>query len=471
MGSPSQEELMYSEVKKWVETQVLDKQRITDIELQKFLDRLAIDDDIGISYPNQQKVREAIDKINETLPEDEPPIGFLKDIIPRTSKFTPKPKKDVGITYNPVSLIKLFGETEKVDGINILPLVTRKKLQDIYNQVYIAYSTKSNIDQIERRGMWNDFLDESELSSSDLAIALRISMAPVYAKLLILFLKVFKNNIQADLSSACSEILEVIESIFVYRALHEDNIVSYRIINPEKFSQKIIHLKSLLLNDNDLETLITTKLPDITQQNKQSFINYVKTDDLDNTKKQLKAIKQEFLACKNQYYMIPYAIKRLTYMGHQNLIILDKVNKQVIYIEPQYYGNTTKVGKEVTDEQNKRLDRLLQEFGIPEYQKVLPVTLYPQSIADDENCMFWTFLITVTFLMNPSVRNPDIIAQAIVKKYPTKQTLVEYIEGFRSILGKMITIIPPEGGKRKRTRRVKRVYRKKSTLKKRVVSK
>jgi len=169
--------------------------------------------------------------------------------------------------------------------------------------------------------------------------------------------------------------------------------------------------------------------------------------------------------------MIPYGIVRFLSTGHQNLIILDKVNKQVIYIEPQYYGNTTKVGKRLTDEQNKRLDRLLQEFGIPEYQRVLPVTVYPQSIAYDENCMFWTFLITVTFLMNPSVRNPDLIAQAIIKKYPTQQTLIEYIEGFRAILGKMITIIPPEGGKRKRTRRVKRVYRKKSTLKKRVVSK
>lgn len=471
MGSPSQEELMYSEVKKWVETQVLDKQRITDRELEKFLVRLAIDDDIGISSPNEEKVREAIDKINETLPEDEPPIGLLKDIIPRTPKYIPKPKQDVGITYNPVSLIKLFGESEKVDGISILPLVTTKTLEDIYNQVKIGYSKKFNIDENERREMWNDFLDKNELTSNELADSLRFSMTPVYAKLLILFLKVFKNNIQADLSSACSEILHIVETIFVIRTVYDDKTVYYKPIDPETFSGDFKTLKTILLNDNDLETFITTNLPNITQQNKQSLIDYVKIHRLDNTKKQLKAIKQEFVACKNQYYMIPYGIVRFLSTGHQNLIILDKVNKQVIYIEPQYYGNTTKVGKRLTDEQNKRLDRLLQEFGIPEYQRVLPVTVYPQSIAYDENCMFWTFLITVTFLMNPSVRNPDLIAQAIIKKYPTQQTLIEYIEGFRAILGKMITIIPPEGGKRKRTRRVKRVYRKKSTLKKRVVSK
>jgi len=284
MGSPSQEELMYSEVKKWVETQVLDKQRITDRELEKFLVRLAIDDDIGISSPNEEKVREAIDKINETLPEDEPPIGLLKDIIPRTPKYIPKPKQDVGITYNPVSLIKLFGESEKVDGISILPLVTTKTLEDIYNQVKIGYSKKFNIDENERREMWNDFLDKNELTSNELADSLRFSMTPVYAKLLILFLKVFKNNIQADLSSACSEILHIVETIFVIRTVYDDKTVYYKPIDPETFSGDFKTLKTILLNDNDLETFITTNLPNITQQNKQSLIDYVKIHRLDTPK-------------------------------------------------------------------------------------------------------------------------------------------------------------------------------------------
>lgn len=434
------DEFLCKHVQEWIKT-VPDRQRITDEEVKNFIKKFNEEIDPKRKYYDgwlydKNSIQPCIDKINETLPEDEPPIGFLSSIpkhTPIQTRSIEKPKEQY--YSNPLVALQAFNQLDAVDGINLLP--------------YIDREVRLNLNMY---GNYSKSIDE-ELHE------LKIGLAPLYAKILILFLKTFKKNLRIDLASLCSEILEILEVIFLEKT-YTNKIFRYAAFKSSNERPKnTLRYDGLFMNDSDVEKFSNT-YPDtayVDLANKQDIINTI-SKYIPRTRSQLKQIKEEFSRCKNQYYIIPYATKRLATSGHQNLIILDKLNQHVIYIEPAYYANT-EFGKYMTSVEKYRVDRILEELELTNYTKILPVTPYPQSIAEDKNCMFWTFLITVTFLLNPQAKTPDEVANAIIKKYPDQQSLIKYIEGFRLVLSKFIEVpmsAIQTGSKRRKTYRKKK---------------
>jgi hypothetical protein len=170
-------------------------------------------------------------------------------------------------------------------------------------------------------------------------------------------------------------------------------------------------------------------------------------------------INQERSVCKNRYYVIPVSYGPMgtppPHMSHQNLLILDKFNKQAIIIEPQFYGYINQI---TIDERSNYLIPtylgLLDRLNLLDYNIVIPVTTYPQAIAEDTNCMFWTFLITVTYFLNSGEVPLDKISSTIIKKYSSKEALIEYIERFKgSLLDYLLAFekIKTAGNRRRKT--------------------
>lgn len=157
-------------------------------------------------------------------------------------------------------------------------------------------------------------------------------------------------------------------------------------------------------------------------------------------------IKQEFKTCKYLQYFIPLAIFNVySSTGHQNLLLFNKVDKRVTWIEPQYNSNISERYKKLVEDVIVKILKFL-EINPSEYTIDSPTKECPQSITMDKNCMFWTLLLTITLIDNPK-STIDEVSSAILKKYPTKEVLSKYIENFKVILNGTV------GGKRHTRRR------------------
>lgn len=352
---------------------------------------------------------------------------------------------------NPNMLIELISNLDKVETskgeINIIPKVDIRTIKRI----------------------------DTTYKNEDISDSLKKFLNPMYSKILVLFLKSFKNSLRVESSTLCSEDLRLIVDIFIdetnlgfykYYSIKQITFEQLKGIVPlDKTSKRY---REVIFTDNDVQMFVN-KLPNITESNKQKLIKEISVYT-SKTNLSLKNIKEEFLKCTSQYYIIPLSLSRLYTGGHKTLIILDKFNKNAMFIEPRYYAtNDTNLSEIMNKQENDILDKILNEIEISEYQKILPITPFPQSIAGDKNCMFWTFLITVTFLLNPGAKDPNVIAEAIIKKYPTKEELIDYIVSFRTIVGQFTYYFRKdvEGGKKRR-----RTYRKKKlTSRKQIVSK
>lgn len=437
-------------VKEWVKT-LPDPQRITNDEVETFFNKFNTEINVNRKYYTEQlysvayDLKPCIDEINKSLPADQPPVGFVFDIPKLTSSYKVKPVQEKEKYYsNPLVVLQSLNELDNAYGIDLLPYIDETKQKQI-----------------------NPYNNDAKKTAEEQASNIRQQLAPIYAKILILFLKTYKKSLRIDLTSLCSEQLRVLEEIYFIKI---DNQFSRLYNYSNKYEKPNSKYRHMFLNESDIE-VFSNEYPDTSYDSptvKSQIIESIRKYT-SKTVKQINQIKKEFESCKNQYYIIPYATLRLYTPGHQNLIILDKVNKRVIYIEPQYYGSIEKRGQDMTDEEQDRVNRILQELGLTDYTKVLPVIEYPQSIANDKNCMFWTFLITVTFLLNPQATNPDQIAAAIIKKYPDRDSLVKYIEGFRFVLGKF-TEVPASymqrGSKRRKTYRKKKSKKSKTSKRK-----
>lgn len=496
-------EFLKKHFKEWVES-LPDKQRITNLQLYDFIDKFnnTINRDkiyySGNLWIYDSLISEVIDKINSENPVDAEEIG-LESSLKKATYDTPSPtqrkytkplspnlyeekKSQLRNTLNVAKALDpnfqynyMTGNTTQDDfnNTNFLLNFNPTKLLELFNELDTVSTSKGNVNILPK-------VDESimlnvnkEYKAEDISGQLKRGLSPFYAKVLVLFLKVFKKNLRVDISSLCSENLEFVEEIYLVKSDTMDYKFRYKIANVSKLLGEGMDLKYIqhyyetIIKQEDL-TVFLQKFPDIVEEDKKNISEEI-TPWINATQASLKNIKEEFAKCTNQYYIIPFVTKRLINNGHQNLIILDKLHEHAIYIEPQYYGTTNPHGQYISELENKRLNIILKELGIPEYQKILPITPYPQSITEDVNCMFWTFLITVTFLLNPGVESPDTIAQAINKKYPDKESLIKYIESFRTILGKFFNSFTSrgKGGKKRR-----RTYRKrKSTSRRRTVSK
>ena len=164
-------------------------------------------------------------------------------------------------------------------------------------------------------------------------------------------------------------------------------------------------------------------------------------------------IKQEFETCQYLQYFIPLTTFNVySSVGHQNLLLFNKEDKRVTWIEPQYDSNISERNKKLVED---IILKILKFLGIKpsEYTIDLPTKECPQSITMDRNCMFWTLLLTITLIDNPK-STIDEVSSAILKKYPTKEVLSKYIENFKVILNNTV------GGKRRKLTRRRKGNRK-----------
>jgi hypothetical protein len=335
----------------------------------------------------------------------------------------PTPKSSVVKNYiNPVFFINELKKYDNVDGINLFPKI------DIDNYILDTIGENSAAEEflMKLKG-----IDESSES-------LRTLLQKDYQSIIIEFLKAFKDvRVNLDI---CGENVKYIN--VVYAGLDSENRLSIIDITQTKPSNVREHLAHII-KPEDIDVYLNEVKQSASKSNivvSPTFEETLrkKVETLDNSNK-INQIKRELTECTSQYYLIPVgSFPLITRSGHSNLMIVNKQNKQVFYIEPQFYGTDTETLKQKSSRvfslQKGFIVKILNLLELYGYKVVYPVTAYPQSIANDRNCLFWTFLITCLFLINPQVERPDDIAKAILKKYPLKEDLVEYIETFKNIV-------------------------------------
>lgn len=388
------------------------------------------------------------------------------NIQPENYKTTSINNELIEHEINPLNVVKDIVQTELVDEVQILKFNeqlrnSERKLRGDYSYEISDYYTKKKDDD------------------------LRINLAYNYSTILLSFLKNVR-NISVETKSVCGEVLRFItgfDMMFTNAADGTEKTVGMYYWNmdfPNAVRGKLGGNNHVFFDLNDIQQ----KLPGLL--NPDYYINQEKYEDTmwalssyfngyGNSAKVFETIRNEFSKCKNQYYLIPiqYYQKYANDTGnggHQNLLLLDKLNEAAVYIEPQFYGSYNIKIQQESGRIHNTIDRVLKELNIPEYKHVIPVTPYPQSIADDDNCMFWTFLITVNYIINSKSISPDKIATAIIKKYPTRKQLLEYIEGFKEKLHFYIEAMKKLkgdnvfAGKRKPKRKTMRKRTRKSIL-------
>jgi hypothetical protein len=108
------------------------------------------------------------------------------------------------------------------------------------------------------------------------------------------------------------------------------------------------------------------------------------------------------------------------------------------------------------------IKNLVTEIGMPDPIVINPVEICPQALAKDQNCMFWAYIIFMLILLNPDERDHNVLVKRFIEKYPTKEALSGYVNGFKKLMEPDVSSLP--GGKRKtrKNRNKKRkTYRKK----------
>jgi hypothetical protein len=108
-----------------------------------------------------------------------------------------------------------------------------------------------------------------------------------------------------------------------------------------------------------------------------------------------------------------------------------------------------------------------------DYSIDMPSKNCPQAITEDNNCMFWTLLLTVTLIVNKN-STIDEVSSAILTCYDTKEKLADLMIKFKKFiieLAKDNNITAKTAGKRRKTNKLKlknRKTRKNTKPKKRV---
>jgi hypothetical protein len=180
-------------------------------------------------------------------------------------------------------------------------------------------------------------------------------------------------------------------------------------------------------------------------------------------KASLTVMKDEFnFRCKNIQYFVPLSIyEAYNPIGHRNLLIFNKEEKVVTWIEPNY-------SEDITPQKIKDITAIIKfligEFIdtlVYEYSIDMPSKVCPQTIAYDRNCTFWTLLLTVTLILNKN-STIDEVSSAILTCYDTKEKLGEFMVKFKKFIIELATDhnLIQSAGKRKKTKKSKSKNRK-----------
>ena len=174
-------------------------------------------------------------------------------------------------------------------------------------------------------------------------------------------------------------------------------------------------------------------------------------------------------------YLLFLNIMRVTpgLPGHQNAMFIDSTAKKVFWIEPQFSEEI----KSFTDRVRQHVVGLMKRLKIEDYTLVVPEDTCIQIVAEDKNCVFWSIILFELIVYGQATDTNDA-TKKILKMYPTKEKLRDFIENiksrmYRAIRGKTNSF----GGKKRlsswgpytenlnlhrRTRRYRQLYKTKS---------
>jgi hypothetical protein len=173
-------------------------------------------------------------------------------------------------------------------------------------------------------------------------------------------------------------------------------------------------------------------------------------------------IKQKFRECTgSNLFVIHVIVMPLSDIYevpfHANMLVIAKNRGVVYWIEPQAEPGDSQV---YTKELSNSIKRLVEDLGMPDPTIVNPVEVCPQAITNDENCMFWTYIIFMLILLNPQERDHNKLVKQFLEKYPTKEALTRYVDGFKRTFLDMFPA-PAQAGKGRTYKR--RVVKKRKT--------
>jgi hypothetical protein len=181
-------------------------------------------------------------------------------------------------------------------------------------------------------------------------------------------------------------------------------------------------------------------------------------------------IKKKFRECSNESLFVvsltTIPVRKVAigepYIGHANILVIAKNRGIVFWIEPQ-----TTIDSNYEARMIESIKKLVTDIGMVDPTVINPVEVCPQAITNDEDCMFWAYTIFLLIMLNPQERDHNILIKRFMEKYPTKEALTKYIDGFKQALLSFAISAGFIGAKRSRKRRLykkRKTYRKKNYL-------
>lgn len=145
-----------------------------------------------------------------------------------------------------------------------------------------------------------------------------------------------------------------------------------------------------------------------------------------------------------------------SYITHANILLIAKNRGVVYWIEP-----ATTVNPAYETEMISSIKKLVTEIGMVDPTVISPVEICPQAVAKDTNCMFWAYTIFSLLMLNPQERDHNVLIKRFMEKYPTKEALANFMNGFKQFL---LPVVPTTAGNKTRKRRrnkKRKTYRRK----------
>lgn len=173
-------------------------------------------------------------------------------------------------------------------------------------------------------------------------------------------------------------------------------------------------------------------------------------------------IKTKFREClSSNFFVIALSTVPLSDIlgvsNHANMLVISKSRGTVYWIEPQ--GSPSYAESDYSQLMGKSIKKLVTDLGMADPTIVNPVTVCPQTISDDINCQFWSYIIFFLLMLNPREQDHNKLIQKFMQKYSTKEALTRYIDGFKR---KMLEQISSSAGRRRHTHK-RRVNKKRKT--------
>jgi hypothetical protein len=279
------------------------------------------------------------------------------------------------------------------------------------------------------------------------------------------FFRVFVNKIDT-----CTEVMSVPNSILLNNKNKAINYESKTVAN--KFAKKIDIDKALITLDDFNSFFSKNNIQPLTDDPRSPNEEMPKIKEridliLAENNQSIDKIKHEFEACSHYQYFIPLTVYKIhSRMSHQNLLLFNKQDKVVTWIEPQYdverypeHRENKPVYLIIRDLINKLLAVLIEdEAERKQYSIDMPSGMCPQSVTLDYNCVSWTVLLALTMVLNPNYTIDEASRAIIYETKDKRRTDIEVgqiINNFKCYLFDYFRMGGQNAGKRRKTNKSK----------------